>query len=306
MQGRRFNPKSATSLSSLAFTSMLSENFRMNASLCAFTAQLYGPLYKPQTPMQRCEIDEGSTRCNIHPLDTLFQGSHLPPLSLVRLEQPSSVECEPRSYEVDLEYEASVVADLIERLVRHCPGTSVFVVSPHRAQRLFIREAVSQRLEAVAPSYACGPSKDSPFVYVDTVERMQGQQAPVVVYCCGFLDPDAIANERAFLFDRCRLNVAFSRAKAACVLICGSALMSPTLPLSLADHPSARAGWTFLQAFMRATEVTVTVAGPDMQDADLAHATELFSDLDLSEDAHTVVLPVSAQAEFWGRLRGAC
>jgi uncharacterized protein len=63
-----------------------------------------------------------------------------------------------------------------------------------------------------------------PGVRVGTVDKFQGQQAPVVVFSMTTSDGDAAPRGMEFLFDKNRLNVAISRAQILTVLVA-----SPTL-----------------------------------------------------------------------------
>ncbi len=118
--------------------------------------------------------------------------------------------------------EARVVADLVSGLVggefvgldpegqpltRPLTLDDVLVVAPFNAH--------VARLAAALPEGA----------RVGTVDRFQGQEAPVVVYAMGSSDADLAPRGVGFLFDLHRLNVAVSRAKALAVLVGSPALL---------------------------------------------------------------------------------
>ena len=94
------------------------------------------------------------------------------------------------------------------------PGA--FVVSPHHVQIAAIRKALV--------------SNGLTNAFVDTVEKMQGQQAEAVLISYGVSDAEFAMREAAFIYGRNRLNVAITRAKAKAVLF---------LPRPLLDAPPA-------------------------------------------------------------------
>jgi superfamily I DNA and/or RNA helicase len=73
-----------------------------------------------------------------------------------------------------------------------------------------------QRLSAALPAGA----------RVDTVDRFQGQEAPVVIYSTASFDPEHLPHGMEFPFSLNRLNVAISRAQALAVMVGSPALLS--------------------------------------------------------------------------------
>jgi len=109
------------------------------------------------------------------------------------------------------EEEASVVARLLNDLLqgewRDRDGT----VRPVRLQDILIVapfNAQVQLLQAVLP----------PGARVVTVDKFQGQEAPVVVYTLATSSPDDLPRGMEFLFSLNRLNVAVSRAQSLAVV----------------------------------------------------------------------------------------
>jgi predicted RecB family nuclease len=86
----------------------------------------------------------------------------------------------------------------------------IMVVTPYNAQR--------KRIEAVLA--AAG----HPDVRVGTVDKFQGQEAPVVFYSMATSSGDDLPRNMEFLFEKNRFNVAVSRAQCLAVVVC-----SPTL-----------------------------------------------------------------------------
>src|SRR5690606_19078627 len=66
-----------------------------------------------------------------------------------------------------------------------------------------------------------------PGVRVGTVDKFQGQQAPVVIVSLTTSSPDEAPRGMSFLYSANRLNVATSRAKALCILVGNPKLFEP-------------------------------------------------------------------------------
>lgn len=89
----------------------------------------------------------------------------------------------------------------------------VGVVTPHRAQRAAVIDAIAKALDL------SGPAFQKMAASVDTVERFQGQQRVAMFCSFGMADLDAIAGEEEFLFNLNRFNVIVSRAMAKLVVL---------------------------------------------------------------------------------------
>jgi superfamily I DNA and/or RNA helicase len=70
---------------------------------------------------------------------------------------------------------------------------------------------------------------------IGTVDRFQGQEAPVVIYSMTSSSPEDLPRGMEFLFDPHRFNVATSRALAMCVLVgsCNGPILSVEFWLAL-------------------------------------------------------------------------
>lgn len=111
--------------------------------------------------------------------------------------------------------EAAVVVELVRVLltgryadrhgVRPMGGADVLVVAPYNAQVNQLRSALRQ----------AGLGE----VRVGTVDRFQGQQAPVVVFSLATSAPADLPRDVSFLFSPNRWNVALSRAQARAVVV---------------------------------------------------------------------------------------
>ena len=63
--------------------------------------------------------------------------------------------------------------------------------------------------------------------HIGTVDRFQGQEAPVVIYSMTSSSAEDAPRGMSFLYDPHRFNVATSRASAACILVGSPALFEP-------------------------------------------------------------------------------
>jgi len=86
--------------------------------------------------------------------------------------------------------------------------TDVLVVVPYNAQL--------RRLQELLPG-----------VRIGTVDKFQGQEAPIVIYSMVTSSPEEAPRGMEFLYNRNRLNVATSRARCACVLVANPRLLEP-------------------------------------------------------------------------------
>ena len=89
-------------------------------------------------------------------------------------------------------------------------GEGVLVVAPYNAQ-------VSRLAERLAPNGA----------RVGTVDKFQGQEAPVVIYSMATSRPEDAPRGMDFLYSLNRLNVATSRARCAAIVVASPALFEP-------------------------------------------------------------------------------
>jgi uncharacterized protein len=119
--------------------------------------------------------------------------------------------------------EAETVADLVTRLTEEgsqwvdekgvpaqMTGADVLVVAPFNAHVVRLEE----RLVGTG-------------VRVGTVDKFQGQQAPVVIYSMATSQPEDAPRGMEFLYSLNRLNVATSRAKCAAILVVSPRLLGP-------------------------------------------------------------------------------
>jgi superfamily I DNA and/or RNA helicase len=119
--------------------------------------------------------------------------------------------------------EVEVVANLVARLT--APGVrwidqhgrdaqitpqDILIVAPYNAQV----SRLAERLGATG-------------IRVGTVDKFQGQEAPVVIYSTATSSPDDAPRGMEFLYNPNRLNVATSRARCAAILVTSARLFEP-------------------------------------------------------------------------------
>ena len=101
-------------------------------------------------------------------------------------------------------------ASWVDKDGRERPITSddVLIIAPYNAQLFKIQERL-------------------PGARVGTVDKFQGQEAPVVVYSMATSTPEEAPHGMEFLYSLNRLNVATSRARCVCVLVGSPDLFAP-------------------------------------------------------------------------------
>jgi uncharacterized protein len=87
----------------------------------------------------------------------------------------------------------------------------ILVVSPYNAQRALLQKKLA----------AAG----FPGIRVGTVDKFQGQQAPVLFYSMATSSGDDVPRDMEFLFEKNRFNVAISRAQCLSILVCSPRLL---------------------------------------------------------------------------------
>jgi uncharacterized protein len=177
----------------------LSESWRLHPDVCTFTSELFYDnrlMPRPENATQRINTEgpyNGTGLCFVSVAHTGNQS-----------ESPE---------------EANTVGNIVEGLLRN--GTTwtnkksetaplslndILVVAPYNAQV----SALAQCLPAGAR--------------IGTVDKFQGQEAPVVIYSMATSTPEDAPRGMEFLYSSNRLNVATSRAQCLTVLVASPAL----------------------------------------------------------------------------------
>ncbi|HEY5748407.1 MAG TPA: TM0106 family RecB-like putative nuclease [Chryseolinea sp.] len=95
-----------------------------------------------------------------------------------------------------------------EGVVSPLTKNDILIVAPYNAQVSGLREKL-------------------PDVKIGTVDKFQGQQAPVVIYSMTASSTEDAPRGMSFLYNPNRLNVATSRAKCICILVASPRLLEP-------------------------------------------------------------------------------
>jgi uncharacterized protein len=180
----------------------LEETWRLHPDICRLTSQLfYEGRLLPHPGLEKQTLD-GPTR---------FAGSGLFYVPVEHTgNQNSSAE--------EVEAVARIVADLGQDGVRWTNDTGasmplgprdILVVAPYNAQV----GSLSRRLGELAR--------------VGTVDKFQGQEAPVVIYSMTSSSVEDAPRGMGFLYSPNRLNVASSRARCVCILVASPQALEP-------------------------------------------------------------------------------
>lgn len=133
-------------------------------------------------------------------------------------------------------YEANLTAGIVSDLLRNgVPVNEIGIMSPYRAQIREIKRALSERQEISEEMVNQ--------LFIDTVERMQGQEKDYVIYSISNSNPAEVEDRLEFFYSPNRLNVALTRARVKCVVIanekiftfCDELCQQPSISAQLRD-----------------------------------------------------------------------
>eukprot|EP00026_Physarum_polycephalum_P000356 Phypoly_transcript_00356.p1 GENE.Phypoly_transcript_00356~~Phypoly_transcript_00356.p1 ORF type:complete len:1651 (+),score=274.07 Phypoly_transcript_00356:129-5081(+) len=226
----------------------LLENMRMNEDLCNFAAQnVYTPDYKPFYHVEATPA-AAVTVANFFPersLSNLVLRILSDSRSMVVVLLPAAANIATQSWEAQIT--ALLALELFRRsgLSMDVYGFAefwrkqLFVVTPQHFQRLATRSALQKA--GFSPEH----------LFVDTVEKMQGQEAETVIVSYGSYQWANSSSE--FVFNRNRLNVCTSRARSRCIVLLLEDLLSPS-PAVL-DNPSTKKAFYYLVSLVNFAKV---------------------------------------------------
>lgn len=179
----------------------LEETWRLHPAICAFTSELFYESRLQARPETAVQQIVGATP---------FAGAGL---FHVPVQHRGNQNHAPQ----EVDKVAELFVDLtqselrcIDRDGQSRPITTedVLIVAPFNAQV----STIKQRLPAAR---------------VGTVDKFQGQEAPIVIYSMASSSAEDAPRGLSFLYDLHRLNVATSRAKCVCILVANDAVFSP-------------------------------------------------------------------------------
>lgn len=209
----------------------LLENFRMNDVLCEYPRNsIYPAEYGPATPF----IAERRLNLNGFKADGTI-GRLLDPSEPMVMHVMDGARAGAENPQ-----EASMVAAVACRYRELVDGDDeefwaerLFIVSPHHAQIRAIRRELHRRRDWSHPPF------------VDTVDKMQGQECDMVLVSYGVADPEYALMEREFIYSLNRLNVAITRARMKTIVFLSRSLLEP--PLQALDRDDVADGVAFMQ-----------------------------------------------------------
>lgn len=114
------------------------------------------------------------------------------------------------------EYESKIISEFVEEYLKQ--GVSpddIAIITPFRAQVRQIKKSLSTLL-----NYNNITDK----IFVDTIERIQGQERDIIIYSLATSDPEKAERRADFFFNPNRFNVALTRAKKKRIVIANKAL----------------------------------------------------------------------------------
>jgi hypothetical protein len=232
------------------YTWQLLENWRMNTTLCQFPATtLYSSQYQPANAAvahRRLTLapQHGVTSPMPALLDWLLDPDY--PLVVAILNGVQAATENRLEAEIVAAVACALRAQLYQEHGRLYPesqqGDRQFwrhglgIVSPHHAQIRAIQQALHRLRQW----------QSTPFV--DTVDKMQGQESQAVIVSYGVSDTETALQEAEFIYRLNRLNVAITRAQAKCMVFLPRPLLEPSL--ELLRHENAAKGLGFMHALI--------------------------------------------------------
>jgi uncharacterized protein len=181
----------------------LPETWRLPPDICAFTSEVF---YEGR--LHPCAGRERQALSGVPP----FEGAGLWTVHVAHEgNQNSSTE------------EAEAVEHIVSKLLAEGSSwiDSAGAVKPLTAEDILIVAPYNAHVALIDRRLAASG------VRVGTVDRFQGQQAPVVIYSMATSTPEDAPHGMEFLYSLNRLNVATSRALCACILVASPRLFEP-------------------------------------------------------------------------------
>jgi predicted RecB family nuclease len=179
----------------------LGETWRLHPTICQFTSELFYEGKLSSLPSLKAQVLSGPTP---------FAGAGLFYVPVVH-----------QGNQNDSPEEADRVAHIVHSLIQ--PGITwtnrLDVSSPITLEDILVVAPYNAQVSAIAQRI--------PGARVGTVDKFQGQEAPIVIYSTTTSRPEGAPHGMEFLFSRHRLNVATSRARCVCILVGNPGLFEP-------------------------------------------------------------------------------
>jgi uncharacterized protein len=191
----------------------LAETWRLHPAICRFTSEIfYESRLEPHAGCERQALVGATPHSEAAPFSEAgpFAGAGLwfVPVAHEGNQSSSPEEVERVAKLVDALLSADISWIDMHGKSKRLGRNDVLIVAPYNAQV----SALSERL---------------PGARVGTVDKFQGQEAPVVIYSMATSSPEDAPRGMEFLYDLHRLNVATSRARCACIIVASPLLFEP-------------------------------------------------------------------------------
>jgi predicted RecB family nuclease len=176
-------------------------SYRMHPEICAFISSIVYDerLHSALSTAGNRVTSDGLSGAGLRYLPVPHRGN----------SREAPEEAERIAIEIDALLRGTVVAGT--RPERAMTPDDILVVTPYNAQRLLITRALAARGHTG--------------IRVGTVDKFQGQEAPVVFYSMATSSGEDMPRDMSFLFEKNRFNVAISRAQCLSILVCSPQLL---------------------------------------------------------------------------------
>jgi hypothetical protein len=179
----------------------LGETWRLHPDICAFTSEIFYESRLTTVPGLERQVIRSTGR---------IQGSGL---RYLPVEHKGNQNSSPEEGEAIARMVAEILAaktTWIDRKGEERPVTlqDILIIAPYNAQVFDLKDRITG-------------------ARIGTVDKFQGQEAPIVIYSMTTSTHADAPRGMNFLYSLNRLNVATSRAKALSVLVCSPALFEP-------------------------------------------------------------------------------
>lgn len=189
--------------------------FRMNKAISNYpSSKLYNSKLKP-AEANKYQILEFNSHLNEN--DLLSYISHPQyPVTLCIVNNKGKKDSKNK-------IESKITADLSFFFKENLKYDSMFwnknlsIVSPHHSQINLIKQKLNSKFKNQDEKYKN--------FFVDTVDKMQGQESDIVIVSYGVTDPLIALKEKEFIYNLNRLNVSITRAKKKLIVIMSKGLL---------------------------------------------------------------------------------
>ncbi|PKY29828.1 P-loop containing nucleoside triphosphate hydrolase protein [Rhizophagus irregularis] len=222
-------------------TLQLRENWRMNDELNGFFQKIYSDDYISKNPNLKLAFDNSKLDHIKNPLIQRILSPD-PAITLVKLSLDKNIDSASSLLSTKfLQIEADAVAkiasefcDTLKISQGEMKKPSLFIVAPYHRQRRAIQSRLVKYL-------------NDQFInlQINTIEKMQGQEADLVISCFGFISLSEIPQETEFLFNINRWNVAISRARCKVIIVTTNEMLHHK-NIEIFANEKTKKGWAFL------------------------------------------------------------